>query len=104
MSSALTIVIWILSLVSMVMLLIVSTKLIYRLRDKYPAIYVSVGRPSALSRNVNFLWRLKAYEDQLSPADIKLLRLNLALVYIFAAVAFVFVVYVISQTFVFPVR
>lgn len=92
--------IWTLSLISMVMLFIFSTKLIYRLRYKYPDIYISVGRPSEFSRNINFLWRLKPYEDQLSPDDVKLLRLNLILVYICTAVVFLFVVYVISQTFV----
>jgi hypothetical protein len=103
-SSALVIVVWILFTVGMIMLFITSTKLIYRLREQYPDVYASVGRPRAFSRSVNFLWRLKPYESQLSPADVKLLRVNLALVYICSAAAVAFVIYVVSQSSIPPRR
>lgn len=104
MISDLIIAVWVLFAVSMVMLFVMSIKLIFRLRDRYPDVYVSVGRPSAFSRNVNFLWRLKPYENQLTPADVKLLRLNLTLVYICAVAALAFVVYVACQAFIAPTR
>ena len=99
MISALIIGIWTLLAVSTVMLFIVSIKLIFRLRNLYPDVYVSVGRPSAFSRNVNFLWRLKPYENRLNPADVRLLHLNLTLVYICAIAVLAFVVYVACQAF-----
>ena len=86
-------------MVSMVSLMITSTRLVTRLRERYPDVYVGVGRPSAFSRNVNFLWRLKPYEGQLAAIDIKLLRMSLATVYICAVAAAGFGIYVVTSAF-----
>jgi hypothetical protein len=99
MSSALAIGCWLVLVVSMVTLMISSIRLSTRLRERYPDIYVGVGRPSAFTRNVNFLWRLKPYEGQLGPTDIKLLRLSLAIVYIGAIAAAAFGIYVVTSAF-----
>lgn len=97
MASALIFTLWASFVACVITLFVVSTKLIYRLREHYPDIYVGVGRPSALSRSLSFLWRLKPYENQLSPEDIKLLRWNLALVYICTVAVVLFVAFVVSH-------
>lgn len=65
----------------MTALFIVRAKLVFRLREHYPQLHASVGSPIELSRSISFLWRLERYESQLSMSDLKLLRLNLVLVY-----------------------
>lgn len=66
----------------MILLFILRTKLVRRLRNNYPRLYVDVGSPMCLSRSVGFLWCLDRYRAQLSTEDLKLLRLSLVLVYI----------------------
>ena len=83
----------------MVTLMISSIRLVTRPRERYPDVYISVGRPGEFVRNVNFLWRLKPYEGQLGPTDIKLLRLSLATVYIGAIAAAAFGIYVVTSAF-----
>ena len=90
---------WVVLAASMVSLMISSIRLVTRLRERYPELYISVGSPSAFSRNVGFLWRLKPYEGQLGPTDVKLLRLSLATVYVGAIAAAGFGIYVVTSAF-----
>lgn len=91
MISTLILVLWMCLIAALVALFIMRSKLIFRLRENYSALYVSVGRPIGFSRSLNFLWRLRPYQDQLSANDLKLLHLNLILFYAGAVVALLFV-------------
>lgn len=65
------------------------------LREKYPDLYAVVGRPAVFSRSVNFLWLLKRFKDQLSTQDVRLLQINLGLIYLFSAEFVLFLVFLI---------
>lgn len=81
MNSALVIMIWVAFAVCMVLFIIINTRLILKLRDKYPGVYSKIGRPSIFSRNINFLWRLVIYKDELDALDLRLVRINFILIY-----------------------
>lgn len=86
------IVLWLFLITIVIALSITRTRLIYVLRENYSALYVNVGCPVGFSRSISFLWRLQPYRNQLSSKDLKLLRLNLALVYASVVTTLLFVI------------
>jgi hypothetical protein len=74
---------WVLALVLAVAFAITASRLVFRLRELYPAIYEQVGSPRAFSRKTEFLWRLRSFNAELAPKDKALTRTSLALLVIF---------------------
>lgn len=71
--------IWLVLMIAMSAFAIAVSVLIVRLREIYPVLYESIGKPRVVSRKTEFLWRLRHKQSDLSKKDRMLFRLCVAL-------------------------
>lgn len=72
---------WVLVAVLMIAFSVTKSRLIFRLRELYPAIYAQVGNPRAFSRSTEFLWRLNGFLSELSSKDRALRKTAVSLLF-----------------------
>jgi hypothetical protein len=86
-----------LALVLAIAFAITTSRLIFRLRELYPAIYVQVGSPRAFSRRTEFLWRLRSFDLELAPKDKILAKKAIALLVLSWVVTLAGIVWAVLQ-------
>jgi hypothetical protein len=99
MQPAMLVVLWIGAIASLIGAQVTRTMLVFKLREGRPDVYTKVGSPRAFSRKVEFLWSLKAYEDELGPHLRKLRKVSLAFGCLFVALVLIFVSIIIKGAF-----
>lgn len=90
---------WIGAIASLIGAHVTGAMLVFKLREGHPDVYTKVGSPRAFSRKGEFLWSLKAYEDELGPDLCKLRKISLALGCSFVALVLIFVSIIIKGAF-----
>ncbi|WP_369926554.1 hypothetical protein [Xanthomonas sp. NCPPB 2632] len=82
MSTPIFISIWALGAIATLVVSVNIIRLITRLKERYPALYERVGKPSLITQGTAFLWRLKHHRSELAPRDSSFLSRILVQVYV----------------------